>query len=151
MDAHTTFWLWVTGLGAAGGVLSAALRLGRDHRHGGPPHGGRTPRGRGAPSVLRASLVAGSAVSAGATAWLVGATAAPSDATLSSAVVYLAAGFATAEWLGTVRDNRLLRRAVHRAAMLPAAHPDAVADLARGSADAVLDAVTALVPERLRR
>lgn len=151
MDSAIATWLWVGGLGGAGGAASVWLarqrwaqpvlvRLGVDP--------GRIP-GRLAQIAL-ASVVAGG--TAAGLAWMIGRDDA-SDAwfeprSISGAAAFFWVGFVTAGWIAAERDKLLLRLAVCRAATAPAAHPDTIEALAHASPDAVYEAVTALVPRR---
>lgn len=141
-------WIWVAGLGAAGGAASAwlarlkagTLRDRRAHRR---------------PGSLRRRLVlmALSAGTAAAIAWMVGGPAVLQDRGLglASGLACFWVGFVTAGWLAALRDVDVLRAAVCRAATAPAAHPDTVSALAHASPDAVYDTVAALLPRRLAR
>lgn len=141
-------WIWVAGLGAAGGAASAwltrlkagTLRERRAHRR---------------PGTLRRrlALLALSAGTAAAIAWMVGGPAVLRDGGLGlpAALAFFWIGFVTAGWLAALRDVDVLRAAVCRAATAPAAHPDTVSALAHASPDAVYDTVVSLIPRRLAR
>ena len=125
MDVTLSTWIWVAGLGGAGGVASAWLT-----------------RQRGALLIRIGHLAVAAAIAAGtaaATAWMIASTDAPT----------LWIGFVTAGWLAAERDKLLLRQAVCRAATAPAAHPDTVRTLAEASPEVIYEAVKALVPRRV--
>lgn len=154
MDLTLSTWIWVAGLGGAGGVASAWLT-----RQRGAP---------AAPDALDPEMIRGivigrlghlavaAAIAAGtaaATAWMIASSEAPSlfigARAFPAALAFFWIGFVTAGWLAAERDKLLLRQAVCRAATAPAAHPDTVRALAHASPDAVYEAVKALVPRRV--
>lgn len=149
MDTELSSWFWIAGLGGAGGVLSAWLtRVGAA-----PPHRRSARTGRRA-AAIRLAIVVVAAATAAAIAWMVGGAGGgepSSTGRTASALAFFWIGFVTAGWISAERDKRVLRLAVCRAATAPAAHPDTVRGLAHASPEAVYEAVTALVPQRLPR
>lgn len=153
MDLTLSTWMWVAGLGGAGGVASAWLARQR---------GAAAPGLREAQAIpgirldrlrhlaLAAAIAAGTAA---ATAWMIASTDAPTlwigARAFPAALAFFWIGFVTAGWMAAERDKQLLRQAVCRAATAPAAHPDTVRALAHASPDAVYEAVKALVPRRV--
>lgn len=153
MDLTLSTWIWVAGLGGAGGVVSAWLT----RQHGAPAPDTRDPEktpgiaiGRLGHLAVAAAIAAGTAA---ATAWMIASSEAPSlfigARAFPAALAFFWIGFVTAGWLAAERDKLLLRQAVCRAATAPAAHPDTVRALAHASPDAVYEAVKALVPRRV--
>lgn len=153
MDVTLTTWIWVAGLGGAGGVASAWLTRQRGAR---PAPGGADRKARERLVGRLAHLIVAPAIAAGtaaATAWMIASTDAPTlwigTRAVPAALAFFWIGFATAGWMAAERDKHLLRQAVCRAATAPAAHPDTVRALAHASPDAVFEAVKALVPRRV--
>lgn len=154
MDLTLSTWIWVAGLGGAGGVASAWLT----RQRGAPAAlGGRNSEaipgirlGRFSHLAVAAAIAAGTAA---ATAWMIASTDAPTlwigTRAFPAALAFFWIGFVTAGWMAAERDKQLLRQAVYRAATAPAAHPDTVRALANASPDAVYEAVKALVPRRV--
>jgi hypothetical protein len=139
MDVTLSTWIWVAGLGGAGGVASAWLT-----------------RQRGALLIRLGHLAVAAGIAAGtaaATAWMIASTDAPTlwigTRAFPAALAFFWIGFVTAGWMAAERDKLLLRQAVCRAATAPAAHPDTVRALAEASPDVVYEAVKALVPRRV--
>jgi hypothetical protein len=146
MDATGSTWIWAAGLGGAGGAVSAWLGRQRGSQPAfaslgpGIHRGGRV--GRLSYMAMAAVIAAGTAA---ATAWMI------ASAATATALAFFWIGFVTAGWMAAERDKLLLHRAVCRAATAPAAHPDTVQELEHASADAVYEAVKALVPRPLVR
>lgn len=141
-------WIWVAGLGAAGGAASAWL--------GGMQAGAGDRRPGRRPGLVRrrVTLLTLAAGTAAAIAGMVGgpaAIAAHGWPAFPSALAFFWIGFVTAGWMAAMRDVHVLRAAVCRAATAPAAHPDTVSTLAHASPDAVYDTVVALLPRRVAR
>lgn len=152
MDVTVSTWIWVAGLGGAGGALSAWLAgHSRSRRLAGSRLGPRRLTDLlGLGQVAAPAAIA--ATTAAATAWMIGSTTAPAlweGRAFPSAIAFFWIGFVTAGWLAAERDKRVLRDAVCSAATAPAAHPDTVQALAHASPDAVYEAVKALVPRRV--
>lgn len=154
MDVTVTTWIWVAGLGGAGGVARASLarQRGAQPAQGAADEKARRGRlvGRLGHLAVAAAIAAGTAA---ATAWMIASTDAPTlwigARAFPAALAFFWIGFVTAGWLAAERDKQLLRQAVCRAATAPAAHPDTVRALAHASPDAVYEAVKALVPRRV--
>lgn len=153
MDLTLSTWIWVAGLGGAGGVASAWLarrRGARPARDGRDPGQVRSVSGGLGHLAVAAAMAAGTAA---ATAWMIASTEAPTlwigTRAFPAALAFFWIGFVTAGWMAAERDKQLLRQAVCRAATAPAAHPDTVRALAHASPDAVYEAVKALVPRRV--
>jgi hypothetical protein len=154
MDLTLSTWIWVAGLGGAGGAASAWLARQRGARPaaGAPDQGAIRPvSGAGLGHLAVAAAMA--AGTAAATAWMIASTEAPTlwigTRAFPAALAFFWIGFVTAGWMAAERDKHLLRQAVCRAATAPAAHPDTVRALAHASPDAVYEAVKALVPRRV--
>lgn len=154
MDVTLTTWIWVAGLGGAGGVASAWLARQRGAAAAAGPRDAQAMpgirRGRLRHVAVAAAIAAGTAAG---TAWMIASTDAPTlwigARAFPAALAFFWIGFVTAGWMAAERDKQLLRQAVCRAATAPAAHPDTVRALAHASPDAVYEAVQALVPRRV--
>jgi len=146
MDATGSAWVWAAGLGGAGGAVSAWLGRLRSSQPAFASLGPGVRRGgKASPLSYIAGAAAIAAGTAAATAWMM------ASAATVTALAFFWIGFVTAGWMAAERDKQLLHRAVCRAATAPAAHPDTVQELEHASADAVYEAVQALVPRPVVR
>lgn len=151
MDALKWALVWITGAGAAGGVVNAVATKNLNLLPSRLANGG-------GPSLFRPGLVvnivSGAVVSA-ATFWtfagLDGAGPPTAGGVLLGIVVGLVVGSLGARSVTDESDKRLLRAAACKAAASPAADPATVRKMELAPPHAVLKTATALEPRRAHR